>query len=144
MTSLSYNKFNCFVQDVANKVHNLSSDTFKLMLTNTAPIVTNAVYADVSATELASGNGYATGGAVMTVVSSLQTSGIEKWIASMATPTWVASGSMGPFEYFILYNSSPASKPLIAWFDYGSAITLGLLQPFTVAPDLVNGILQIQ
>ncbi len=32
----TFNKFNSFVEDVAEKVHNLGSDTLKVLLTNTA------------------------------------------------------------------------------------------------------------
>ena len=55
----NFNKFNAFVADVANKVHNLGSDTLKVLLTNTAPVATNAVKADL--TEIAAGNGYSAG-----------------------------------------------------------------------------------
>ena len=34
----TFNKFNQFVADIANKVHNLGSDTLKVGLTNTAPV----------------------------------------------------------------------------------------------------------
>ena len=34
----TFNKFNAFVADVANKTHNLGADTLKVMLTNTAPV----------------------------------------------------------------------------------------------------------
>ena len=41
-------KFNIFVQDVGRKVHNLNTDTLKIMLTNTAPVATNAVDGDIT------------------------------------------------------------------------------------------------
>ena len=41
----AFNKFNAFVADVANKVHNLGSDTLKVMLSNTLPTSANAVKA---------------------------------------------------------------------------------------------------
>src|ERR1700716_2428459 len=69
----TFNKFNAFVADVANKVHNLGADTLKVMLTNTAPVATNAVKADTP--EIAAGNGYTAGGTQATLVSSSQTSG---------------------------------------------------------------------
>jgi len=39
----SFNKFNAFVADVANKVHNLGADAMMIMLTNTAPIAANSI-----------------------------------------------------------------------------------------------------
>ena len=52
----SFNKFNPFVEALAEKVHNLGSDTLKVMLSNTAPSASNAVKADI--TEISAGNGY--------------------------------------------------------------------------------------
>jgi hypothetical protein len=138
-------KFNNFVQYLANGTYNLGADTLKCILTNTAPIATNSLYGDISANELANGNGYTTGGVTVTGVTSLQTSGTLKLIGSLANPTWTATGAMGPFQYAVLYDSTPASplKPLICAWNYGSTVSLVSGQTFTVALDTVNGILQI-
>src|ERR1700720_2827204 len=61
----AFNKFNAFVADVANKVHNLGSDTLKVMLSNTLPTSANAVKADI--TEISAGNGYSAGDARLVV-----------------------------------------------------------------------------
>jgi hypothetical protein len=40
---------------------------------------------------------------------------------------WTASvGNIGPFQYIVLYNTTSTTplKPLIGWWDYGSALTL--------------------
>jgi hypothetical protein len=58
----SYNKLNLFVSDLAAKVHNLNSDTLKIMLTDVAPVATNTVKSNIS--EIAAGNGYTAGGQV--------------------------------------------------------------------------------
>jgi hypothetical protein len=141
----AFGKFNAFAQTLANGTINLATDTVKVMLTNTLPVATNSLYADVSGTELANGNGYTTGGATCTVTSSTQTGGVEKYIVSAASPTWTASGSMGPFRYIILYDTTATTplKPLIGWWDYGSAVTLSTTQTFTVQFDATNGVLQI-
>lgn len=129
----AYNKHNQFVADICNKVHNLGADTLKVMLLNTAPVATNSVYADISANELANGNGYTTGGSTAALVSSTQTSGT--YTLTLTNVTFTASGSMGPFRYAELYNTTPTSplKPLIAWWDYGSSLTLASGDTFTVA-----------
>lgn len=141
----TFNKFNALAATLANGSINLASDLLKVMLTNTAPVATNSLYGDVSGTELASGAGYTTGGASCTTVSSTQTGGVEKLIISAANPTWTASGSMGPFRYAILYDSTATTplKPLIGWWDYGSVLTLASTQTFTAAFDSTNGVLQI-
>lgn len=128
---VAFNKFNAFVANLANGLLNLATDTPKLMLTNTLPIATNSVYSDISANELASGNGYTTGGNALTVTSSTQTSGVENWI--IQGTVWTASGSMGPFRYAVLYDSSASTKTLIGWWDNGSSVTLTSSQTFTVS-----------
>lgn len=139
----SFNKFNQVVQNLANGVYNLGSDTIKIMLTNSAPTASNAVYTDI--TELGAGNGYSTGGAAVTISSSSQTSGLYKLIGSAANPTWTASGSMGPFRYVVMYDTTPVSpaKPLLGYWDFGSALTLSAGNTFTVTFDATNGIIQM-
>lgn len=137
----AYNKFNAFVADVANKVHNLGSDTLKIMLTNTAPLATNAVKADI--TELAAGNGYTAGGAAVGITSSSQAGGVEKLIPSGSVVFTAAGAGMGPFRYAVLYNSTPAAGNLIGYWDFASSITIAAGNTFTVQLDGTNGILQI-
>ena len=67
----AFNKFQALAEALPEKVHNLQSDTLRIMLSNTAPAATNAVKADI--TEIAAGNGYAAGGPQATVSSSAQT-----------------------------------------------------------------------
>ena len=45
----AFNKFNQFVADLSNKVHNLGSDSLKIYLSNTAPAATNAIKTDIEA-----------------------------------------------------------------------------------------------
>ncbi len=136
----SFNKFNAFVADIANKVHNLGSDTLKIMLTNTAPTVSNAVKADI--TEISAGNGYSSGGLTVSGITSSQSGGVYKLVSS-ADPVLTATGVVGPFQYAVLYNSTPAAGNLIGWWDRGSALTLANNDTFTVDLDQINGILQL-
>lgn len=126
----TYNKFNAFVADICNKVHNLSSDSCKVELTNSAPVATNTVIANI--TDIAAGNGYTAGGTAAASPSSTQTSGTETFSANNVVFT-ASGGSIGPFRYVVLYNSTAASGNLIAWWDYGSAVTLISGDTFTVA-----------
>lgn len=129
----SFNKYNCFVENLAEKVHNLASDTLKVALTNTAPnAATHALLGDI--TEISGGNGYTAGGNQTVQSSSAQSGGVYT-LASADPATWTASGgSIGPFRYAVLYNATPSSplKPLIGYWDYGSSITLNEGETFTV------------
>ena len=125
----AFNKFNAYVADVHNKVHNLGSDTIKVMLTNTAPSAANAVKTDI--TEISAGNGYSAGGTALSGVTSTQTGGTYTFNASNITVV-TASGAVGPFRYAVIYNSTAASGNLIGWYDYGSPITLANTETFTV------------
>lgn len=134
-------KFNAFVEHTFEKVHNLQSDALKVMLTNTLPVNTNALLGDL--TEITTGNGYSAGGAACTVSSSAQSSGTYKLVIADVTIT-ASGGSIGPFRYAVLYNSTPSSplKPLIGSWDYGSALTLADGESVVVDFDGTNGVLQ--
>lgn len=132
----AYNKFNDFVNRLGRGVHKLhaTGHTLKIYLSNTAPLATNSVKADIP--EIAAGNGYTAGGKA---ISNDYT--ISGGTASLTgvDQTWTATGgSIGPFRYVILYNDTPATPtdevtdPLIAWWDAGSAITLADGNSFTV------------
>lgn len=139
----SGNKFQPFSAAMPNGGVNLSSDTVKFLLTNTAPSASNTQYSDISGNELANGNGYTTGGATATLVSSTQSGGTYKYIASLASPTWTATGSMGPFRYVVAYDNTASTKYLIGWWDYGSSLTLSSTNTFTVTLDGTNGVFQL-
>lgn len=133
----TYQKFNCFVADVANGVHNLGSNTLTVALTDTLPVATNTVIANISQISylnVSSRN--------ITVTSSTQTSGLYSLIANQLTLT--AAGSVPQFRYVVIYNSTAASGNLISWYDYGSELNMSLGDQFTVGFDLTNGILQLQ
>jgi hypothetical protein len=135
----SFVKFNSFVEALAEKVHNLGSDTLKVVLTNTAPNATDTQLSNI--TQISNGNGYTTGGTAATISSSSQTSGTYKLV--LADVVFTASGgSMGPFRYAVLCNDTATNDELIGSWDYGSSITLAAGETFTVDFDPTNGVLQ--
>jgi hypothetical protein len=138
----SYNKHNAFVENLAEKVHNLQSDTLKVALLNTAPLAANSIFGDL--TEISAGNGYTAGGTQSTQSSSAQSSGTYKLVIGDVTFT-ASGGSIGPFRYADLYNDTPTSPadPLIGFWDYGTSLTLTAGNSFTVDFDASAGVLQI-
>ncbi len=137
----SFQKFNSFVEALAEKTHNLGSDTLKVLLTNTAPVATNSVKADL--TEISAGNGYTAGGNTAAVSSSAQTSGTYKLVLGDPTSWTATGGSIGPFRYAVLYNDTATNKELIGFWDYGSSITLAAGESFAVDFDATTGVLTI-
>ena len=116
----TYNKFQCFVEDICEKKHNLGSDTLKVAFSNAsnAPSASaDAVLADI--TTIAATN---LGDLSLSVSSSSQTTGTYKLI--VADKTLTATGAVPAFQYVIIYNDTATNKELICFFDYGTEVTL--------------------
>lgn len=124
----TYQKFNSFVEALAEKVHNLGSDTIKIMLTNTAPVATNTQKSNL--TEISAGNGYSAGGPSLTITSSSQSSGTYSLVISDEVIT-ASGGSIGPFRYVVAYNETATNDELLGFWDYSSSITLADGETFT-------------
>jgi hypothetical protein len=136
----TFNKFNSFVEALAEKVHNLGSDQLKAALSNTQPVATNTVLANI--TQISAGNGYVSGGMSLTTAASAQTGGVYKLTINDATLT-ASGGAIGPFQYVVLYNDTATNDELVGWYDYGVALTLTNGNSFTIDFDGTNGVLTI-
>ena len=149
----AFNKFNAFVEDVAEKVHNLGSDSLKVMLTNTLPVASDTVFDTLTdlrleptslALDLTTGGGYTAGGTAASITSSSQTSGTYKLV--LGDVVFTATTGFGPFQYAVLYNNTAGAsnaRPLIGWWDYGSAVTLAALETFTWDADPTTCVLTL-
>ena len=133
----SYNKFQPFVEAVAEKKHNLGSDTLKVALTNTAPTADNDVLTDLTEIDYT----YCSDRA-LTISSSAQTSGTYKLVIADKTIS-ASGGAVGPFRYVVIYNDTATNDDLICWFDYGSSITLADGESIVLDFDDSNGLLTI-
>lgn len=133
-------KFNSFTTDLTNGKHDFSTHVYKVMLTNTAPVATNTVFANI--TDITAGNGYTAGGTA-TTVSKSNTSGTEKLVFSDVVFT--ATGNVSTFRYAVIYNDTQTTpaKPLVGWTDYGSAVSMVNTNTFTVDFDGTNGAITI-
>ena len=124
--------FNEFKEDVGQKIHNLSSDTFKLGL------VTNAVTPAASTTdprwgaggstnlltsEVTPGGNYSTGGPTLASSSWSETSGTATFDA---TDVSIAQDAANPnnARWAIVYNDTSAGKEAIAFVDLGGVTDL--------------------
>ena len=126
----AFNKFEDFVDQLGQGKHVFGTDVLKCALTNSAPVATNTILANI--TQISGTNGYTTGGA----------SAAATWAEASGTGTltgtkivWTCvTAAMGPFRYVVLYNDTQTSPadPLIGWWDYGSALTLQVGETFSV------------
>lgn len=124
-------KFQSFVEALAEKAHNLGSDTLKILLSVDAPSAAgDAVRADLTS-ELSGGNGYTAAGHAITVTSSAQSGGTYSLVANDIVFT-ASGGTIGPFRYAVLYNDTATNDELIGYWDYGSNVTLQDGETFTV------------
>ncbi len=138
----TFNKIQDYVEQLNKGIHIWSSHTFKALLTNSAPVATNTVVANL--TDISAGNGYTAGGMTLDTVTLTETAGTAK--VTIADEVLTASGgSIGPFRYVAIYNdtaTSPADA-LVCWYDYGSSITLASGETFTIDFDATNGLWQL-
>lgn len=140
----SFVKINDFVEAVAEKVHNLGSDTLTVALSVTAP-------GSESSNPTADGNGVLANvtqvsytnlsARAITTATSAQTSGTYKLVLTDLVLT--ASGNVATFRYVYIYNDTAANDELIATFDNGSAVTMTNGDTFTLDFDGSNGVLTI-
>lgn len=134
----TYTKFQSFVEAMAEKVHNLGSDDLTVALTTNAnaPSATDTQLTDL--TEIAYTDCSAR---VITVSASAQTGGTYKLTCTDLVLT--SSGTVGPFQWVVIYNDTATNDELICYFDYGSEITLSNGETFTLDFDDSEGLLQI-
>jgi hypothetical protein len=126
----AYNKINDFVEQLVLGKHIFGTHVFKVALSNSAPVATNTILANI--TQIANANGYTTGGIDAQVTQSV-TTGTVTVAGTMVVWTCVTA-AMGPFQYVVLYNDTQTTPvdPLVCWWDYGSALTLQVGETFSV------------
>lgn len=133
----AFNKYNAFAE-VLTENANCGTDTWRVILSNTAPAVTDVTQADAS--ELTTSGGYTVNGNTCAVTSSSQTSGTYKLV--LASPAqWVASGGGFTFQYVILWNQT--IDTLAGWWDYGSPVVMVAGDTFDAQLSASNGVFTV-
>jgi hypothetical protein len=130
----TFNKFQVFVQDIGQGVHNLNTGalTVALCAAANAPVATNTVLANL--TQIAYTN---LSTRVLAGVGWTHTTGTATGAATDLVLT--ASGAVATFRYVVIYNDTPTSPadPLICWYDHGSDVTLASGETYTI--DFTGG-----
>lgn len=121
----TFTLFHETMNHIALKKVNLSTDSFKAMLTNTAPVqATGSVKTDI--TEISAGSGYTAGGFAMTTTFAETGAGLGVWrFQSTVDPTWTASGgAIAAHRYLVVFDDTATNDELIGYVDQGSSSTI--------------------
>ena len=135
----SYQKFNSFVEALAEKAHNLGSDQLKIALCSVAPVAGNTKLADLTPI---TPNLVGASPLNLTINSSAQVAGTYKLVLADLTITAAAGGNPS-FRYIVIYNDTASNKEVIAFYDYGSAVVLAEADQFIFDFNQSTGVLTI-
>lgn len=126
-----------FKYDLLKKLVDFSTDTFKARLMTTGYVFNRATHtrwADVSASELANGNGYTTGGVSLSGVSVTMDTTLHKAIVTWANPSWTASGgTIGPSAGCMVIDDTVADDPIVLYIPFSPEQSQADGGVFTVA-----------
>lgn len=134
-------KFECFPENLAEKVHNLGADQliiFACAAANAPNAASNTILANltqISYTNLSTTRN-------ITTTSSSQTGGAYKLILTDHVLT-ASGGTVGPFRYIGIANDTATNDPLILYYDRGSDLTLQDGESITVDFHGTNGVITL-
>jgi hypothetical protein len=119
-----YNKYNSFSEALVEAI-NAGTDTWRVILSNTAPAAADVTQAD--AAELTTSGGYTVNGNACAITSSTQASGVYSLV--LVSPTaWTGSGGGFTARYAILWDQT--QDKLAGWWDYGSSQAIAAGEAF--------------
>lgn len=133
----AFSKVDKFVEALAEKSHNLGSDTLTIALTNTAHTATWGQLSEL--TQIAYTN---LSSRVITTDTSAQTSGTYKLTLTDLVLT-ASGGAVAGFRYVYIYNDTATNDELVGYYDYGSELTLQDGDTFTIDFSAGDGVLTI-
>ena len=101
----------------------LDTDSLIWILMDTGFVYDRAThheYADVSASELATGNGYTVKNKAASGISITRNDTLYKVTITWSNPSWTASGgAIGPSPGAFLLNDTVTDDPLVCYIDFG-------------------------
>lgn len=121
------------------KIVDLDNDTIKIILMAagfTFDRVNHNVYANVSASELPTANGYTVGGVSLTGSTITRNDTTHIVTCSFNNATWTATGGSIVAQGAIIFDdtvAAPVVDPVIGYIDFGGAETALDTFPFVVA-----------
>lgn len=118
MAQGSLTLFDAFALTIGDGTHDLDNDTFRLALITTLPTANTATPTLSDFTQVAGGNGYTTGGELLTTVYTVtgntavfrHTGGTITWTQNASGPTNIVAG--------LVYNVTNVSNPAVCFIDF--------------------------
>ena len=135
----TYLAFDSFVEDMAEKTHDLGADQIQVALSNSAPVDGDSDLGDIS--EIAYTNLDAQ---TITTTSSAQAAGVYK--LTLTDKVLNASGAVATFQYVVIFNQdsvAPTADRLIGHYDNGSPVTLADGETYTLDFDDSGGFITV-
>lgn len=115
-------KYKLAIGDIA-----FDTDSFKIILMNntfTFDKDTHATYANVSASELATANGYTVNTKILAGVAISEDDTDDRAEVTWSNVSWTASGgSIGPSNGAIIFDDTTVDDTVVGFIDFGSAQT---------------------
>jgi len=112
---------------LATQAVDFASDTFKVILMQsgfTFDKDSHEKYADVSGSELATGNGYTAGGGTLAGVSVSEDDVNDRCEVTWNNYSWTAAGGpIGPACGAIIYDDTEGNDAIVGFIDFGSDYT---------------------
>lgn len=140
MPSDTFNFFNSFPEQMAEKKMDFSADTVSVTIcaSTAAPVASNVYVSNLTTVANASN---ITDANLANVTSTY--SGSTYTLKADDKVLTAGGGSVGPFRYVVFYDNTATNDPLIGWVDYADSITLASTETLTLDFDATNGIFQI-
>lgn len=111
---------------LASKIIDFANDSFKIILMDTGFTFdkdSHHGYADVSASELSTGNGYTANTKTLAGVSVTEDDTDDRCEITWSNVTWTASGgAIGPSPGAIIFDdtvTTPTDDPIVGYIDFG-------------------------
>lgn len=105
-----------------------ANDTFKIILMNTSFAFnkdTHATLADVTASQLTTGNGYTQNDKALVLDAVSEDDDEDAGIATFEDPAWAASGGdIGPTGAAVIYDDTTADDTVVGCIDFGVDVTV--------------------
>lgn len=108
---------------LATKAIDFANDSFKIILMQTGFTFdkdAHEEYADVSASELSTGNGYTANNKTLAGVAVTEDDTDDRTEVTWSNVTWTASGgAIGPSPGAIIFDDTVANDPIVGYLDFG-------------------------